>query len=92
MSPGTGRHSGDHGDHIRTPQSQGGSCMFILAPLDSDLLLQKWVWFGALAHPQGEEGGVSHGSNQSCNLCEGAAPQGKIRATPTQQWGGRGVC
>ena len=26
------------------------------------------------------------------NLCEGAAPQDKIRAAPTQQWGGRGVC
>lgn len=26
--------------------------MFILAPLDLDLLFQQWVWFGTLAHPQ----------------------------------------
>ena len=91
-SPGTSRHSGDCGDRIRTSQSQGGSCIFILAPLDSDLLFQQWVWFGTLAHPQEEEGGVSHGSDHGCNSCEGAAPQDKIRAAPTQQWGERDAC
>ena len=35
---------------------------------------------------------MSRGSDQGCNLCEGAAPQDKIRATLTQQWGGRSVC